>query len=78
MEKQNEKGGASWRTSPRVRAHRLRLYEKVKELCPFRVIDFAVPYNVPTIYLFHSAANETIVIEQLISRFNYRKLEDNK
>lgn len=28
--------------------------------------------------LIHSAANENIVIEQLISRFNYRKLEDNK
>lgn len=55
MGKQNEKGDASWRTSPRIKAHRLRLYEKVKELCPFGVIDFAVPYNVTTIYLFHSA-----------------------
>lgn len=48
------KGGAC-ATSPRVKAHRLRLYEKVKEFCLFRVIYLAVPDNVPTIYLFHSA-----------------------
>ena len=40
-----------------------------------------LPYNIADLFediLIHSAANENIVIEQLISRFNYRKLEDNK
>lgn len=42
-------------TSPRVKAHRLRLYEEMKVFCPFGVVSFAVTYNVSTIYLFHSA-----------------------
>ena len=40
-----------------------------------------LPYNIADLFediLIHSAANDNIVIEQLISRFNYRKLEDNK
>lgn len=43
--------------------------------------DENLPYNLADLFediLIHSAANETIVIEQLISRFNYRKCEDNK
>lgn len=43
--------------------------------------DDNLPYNLADLFediLIHSAADENIVIEQLISRFNYRKLEDNK
>lgn len=43
--------------------------------------DDNLPYNLADLFediLIHSAANENIVIEQLISRFNYRRREDNK
>lgn len=38
-----------------------------------------LPYNIADLFediLIHSAANDNIVIGELISRFNYRKLED--
>ena len=40
-----------------------------------------LPYNIADLFediLIHSAANDNIVIGELINRFNYRKWEDNK
>lgn len=43
--------------------------------------DDNLPYNLADLFediLIHSAANDNIVIGELINRFNYRKWEDNK
>lgn len=43
--------------------------------------DDNLPYNIADLFediLIHSAANDNIVIGELINRFNYRKWEDNK
>lgn len=40
-----------------------------------------LPYNIADLFediLIHSAANDNIVIGELINKFNYRKWEDNK
>lgn len=43
--------------------------------------DDNLPYNLADLFediLIRSAANDNIVIGELINRFNYRKWEDNK